>query len=90
MIRLTCRRCKGTGTIPNIAYEICRTAQSHDVKRYFYFNREDVPREGDDQGNGCAVHEKTVPCPQCEGEGSLEFDEDEWELTVVPEEDEVG
>jgi RecJ-like exonuclease len=90
MIRLTCRRCKGTGTIPNVAYEVCRTMQSHDAKRYFYINQEHSPGEENEKGDGCAVHEKTVPCPQCDGEGSLEFDEDEWELTVVPEEDEEG
>jgi len=87
MIRLTCRRCKGTGTIPNVAYEACRTMQSHDAKRYFYMNQEHETSEESDRPNGCAIHEKTVTCPQCEGTGVLEFDEEEWELSVVPEEE---
>jgi len=29
-----------------------------------------------------------VVCPQCAGEGVLEFDENEWDLSVVPEGDE--
>ena len=90
MIRLTCRRCKGTGTIPNVAYEVCRTMQSHEAKRYFYMNQEHNAEEAPEKGDGCAVHEKTVTCPQCDGEGSFEFDEEEWELAVVPEEDEEG
>jgi hypothetical protein len=53
-------------------------------------NQEHNPEEENEKGDGCAVHEKTVPCPQCDGEGSLEFDEEEWELAVVPEEDEEG
>ena len=90
MIRLTCRRCKGTGQIPNVAYEACRTMQSEEAKRYFYMNQEHDTAEENDRTNGCAAHEKTVPCPQCEGEGALEFDEGEWELAVLPEEDEEG
>lgn len=90
MIRLTCRRCKGTGTIPNVAYEVCRTMQSHEAKRYFYIDQDESPSENNTKPDGCAVHEKTVTCPQCDGGGSLEFDEEEWELAVVPEEDEEG
>lgn len=90
MIRLVCRRCKGTGAIPNIAYEMCRTMQSHEAKRYFYLDSDDVPDEVKEMTNGCAVHEKTVPCPQCDGHGILEFDEEEWGVSVIPEEDEEG
>ena len=90
MIRLTCRLCKGRGTVPNIAYEACRTMQSQEAKRYFYLNQEHDTSEENDRTNGCAVHEKTVPCPQCDGNGILEFDEEEWEVSVVPEEDEEG
>ena len=90
MIRLVCRRCKGAGKIPNIAYEMCRTMQSHEAKRYFYMNQEEAPPEEDDRSNGCTVHEKTVPCPQCDGHGFLEFDEEAWELAVLPEEDGEG
>jgi len=89
MIRLTCRRCKGAGTIPNIAYEVCRTMQSHDAKRYFYMNQEhDSSSDEGDRTNGCAVHEKTVTCPRCEGTGVLEFDDEDWELAVISDEDE--
>ena len=89
MIRLTCRLCKGTGTIPNIAYEMCRT-NSPGARRHFYYDYYEVPDEVGEGSNGCAVHEKTVPCPRCDGNGSLEFDEEEWELSVIPEEDEEG
>ena len=89
MIRLTCRRCKGTGEVPNVAYEACRTMQSEEAKRYFYMEQEDAPEEEEEakEGDGCAIHEKTVTCPQCGGSGVLEFDEDEWELAVEPEEE---
>jgi RecJ-like exonuclease len=90
MIRLTCRRCKGTGTVPNIAYEVCRNMQSPEAKRHFYFDYDDVADEVSEGSDGCAVHEKTVPCPQCDGNGVLEFDEEEWELSVDPEEEEEG
>ncbi|HVP24910.1 MAG TPA: hypothetical protein VMS81_02920 [Methanomicrobiales archaeon] len=90
MIRLTCRRCKGTGVIPNVAYEACRTMQSQEAKRYFYMNQEHETPGEDDRTNGCAVHEKTVTCPRCDGNGILEFDEEDWELSVMPEEDEEG
>jgi DnaJ-class molecular chaperone len=90
MIRLTCRLCKGTGVIPNVAYEACRTMQSQEAKRYFYINQEHNAEEANEKGDGCAVHEKTVTCPQCDGNGVLEFDEEDWELSVMPEEDEEG
>ncbi len=90
MIRLTCRRCKGTGTIPNPVFEACRTVQSPEAKRHFYYDFDDVPDEANDRPDGCAVHEKTMPCPQCLGHGVLEFDEEEWELAVMPDEEEEG
>jgi len=90
MIRLICRRCKGTGEILNVAYEACRTMQSEEAKRYFYLDSDDIPDEVDDKPDGCAVQEKTVTCPQCDGQGVLEFDEEEWDLAVEPEEDEEG
>jgi hypothetical protein len=62
--------------------------QSHDAKRYFYLNQEH--EEENNLSDGCAVHEKTVACPRCDGNGVLEFDEEEWELSVVPEEQEEG
>jgi len=90
MIRLICRRCKGMGTIPNIAYEMCRTMQSPEAKRHFYFDFDDVPDKVPEGSDGCAVHEKTVPCPQCDGHGIVEFDEEEWDLAVIPDEGEEG
>ena len=51
MIRLTCRLCKGRGTVPNIAYEACRTMQSQEAKRYFYMNQEHDTSEENDRTN---------------------------------------
>ncbi len=64
--------------------------QSPEAKRHFYFDYDDVPDEVGEGSNGCTVHEKTVPCPQCDGHGVVEFDEEEWELSVDPEEEEEG
>jgi hypothetical protein len=77
MIRLTCRQCGGTGEIPNIASEICRTMQPHDAMRYFTVNREHDALEENDRTNGCAVHGRTLPGPRCDGHGVLEFDDEE-------------
>ena len=88
MIRLTCRLCRGTGTVPNPVYEACRTIRSPEARRHFYFDYDGEPDQPEEGSDGCAVHDRKVSCPQCLGHGVVEFDEEEWELSVIPEEDE--
>jgi hypothetical protein len=90
-ILLTCKLCKGTGVIPNERFEICRVIKSEEVKRHFrlHTETEEIEEEPDEAGIEVECGEPpTVRCPRCDGDGVLEFDEDEWELMVVHEGDE--
>ena len=90
-ITLTCKRCKGTGTIPNEHFEICRALNSEEVKRHFriHAQAENLENHADDDTMEAVCGEpSTQPCPQCEGEGVLEFDEDKWDLLVTTEKEE--
>ncbi|MDD1720251.1 MAG: hypothetical protein LUQ25_09345 [Methanoregulaceae archaeon] len=84
MILLTCRRCKGTGEIPNEQYEICMALRSDEAKRYFRMHMNHEDKDGNDIPDGCEMVQ-SVPCPDCDGAGRLSFDEEEWELRVVEE-----
>jgi hypothetical protein len=89
-IRLTCRQCKGTGTIPNEDYEICRSVRSAEIRRHFHVHAkaEELESDGDNSMDTAECGQsRTVPCPQCNGEGILEFDEESWDLTVTGSED---
>ena len=89
-IILTCKRCKGTGVVLNERFEICKSLKSEDAKRHFrlHTENEEIEDEQEDAGVEAECGEPpTVTCPQCEGEGVLEFDEDEWDLTVLPADD---
>ena len=57
MKRLICRRYRGTGTIPDIAYDICWTMQYHKAKRYFNFGSDDIPSEVNNRSDGYAIQE---------------------------------
>jgi hypothetical protein len=88
---LTCKRCKGTGVVPNEHFEICKALRSEETKRHFHVHAqtEELEAENDNAGWEAICGEPpTVSCPQCDGEGVLEFDEDEWDLLVVPDEGE--
>jgi hypothetical protein len=90
-IILTCKRCKGAGTVPNERFEICKSLKSAETKRHFrlHTETEEIEDEPQDGGGEAECGEPpTVACPLCDGEGVLEFDENEWDLLVVPEEDE--
>ena len=86
-IILTCRRCKGTGIIANEHFEICKALKSDEARRHFHVHAKAERLESDaDEALGAAEcgESPTIPCPQCNGEGILEFDDDEWEFTVIP------
>lgn len=90
MIILRCRSCNGTGQVTNEQYVICQALKSHATKRYFHLPMDEAAGDereppGHDACNG--VPEK-VECPICEGAGEIEFDEEDWELKVVADEDE--
>ena len=85
-IILTCKRCKGTGIIANEHFEICKALKSDEARRHFHVHAktEMMESDGDDALMAAECGESpTVPCPQCNGEGVLEFNEEEWEIKVV-------
>lgn len=90
MIILKCRRCQGTGFVENEQYKICKGLQSHDIQRYFHIPTEDKVKGGEEQQDGCSRISETIECPDCDGAGTLSFDEDEWELQIIDEEEIAG
>ena len=90
MIILRCRICNGTGEITNEQYRICEALKSHATKRYFHLPMDEAAgdeREPQKQ-EACNSVPETVECPVCEGVGEIMFDEDEWDLKIVADEDE--
>jgi DnaJ-class molecular chaperone len=89
-IILTCKRCKGTGIIPNEHFEICKALKSEEARRHFHVHAKAEMLESDADEAMMAAEcgeSPTTTCPQCNGEGIIEFNDDEWEITVVPDED---
>ena len=85
-ILLRCRLCRGTGEIPNEQYRICRELRSHEIKKYFHMPTADEVSSDDDLApDACNSIPEKIQCPVCEGAGTVEFDEDEWELQIVSE-----
>jgi len=89
MIILQCRRCNGTGKIPNEQFRLCQEL-SPETRRYFHL-RTDEAIDEDDQGRHDACHDipELVECTVCDGFGTITFDEDEWELRIVADEEET-
>lgn len=89
-IVLTCKRCNGTGTITNEHFQICKALKSDEARRHFHVHAK-VERLESDKDDVMTVAEcgesETITCPQCNGDGTLEFNEVEWEIMVVPMED---
>lgn len=44
-------------------------------------SNEDIPPDA------CNGIQEKIPCPVCEGAGTVEFDEEEWELQIVDDEE---
>jgi DnaJ-class molecular chaperone len=82
-IVLTCRRCKGTGVVPNPKYEVCRSLKTKELQRYFRMSTSDEPEETEDLIRSECGEPIECPCPVCEGDGVLEFDEAEWDFTLT-------
>jgi len=90
-ILLRCRNCKGTGEVQNEEHRLCEALKSHTVKKYFHIPTEDeVSSDQELPSDACNGVPERIPCPVCEGAGTIAFDEDEWELKVVDDEDETG
>ncbi|MDD1646055.1 MAG: hypothetical protein LUP93_07115 [Methanomicrobiales archaeon] len=90
MIVLTCRRCKGSGEVPNLQYEICQKMTSAAARQHFCIPGTDECEDAEEWVRlGCA-HEKTLPCPVCGGDGVLEFDEEDWDLSIDEDDGEEG
>ena len=89
-IILTCKRCNGTGHIANEYFQIWKALKSDEARRHFHVHAKVERLEADkDEAlivTGCG-ESPDIPCPRCNGEGTLEFDEEMWEITVVPRED---
>jgi hypothetical protein len=89
-IILTCKRCKGTGLVANEHFEICKALKSDEARRHFHVHAKTERLESDAEEALAAAEcgeSPTISCPQCNGEGILEFDDDDWEFTVVPGEE---
>ncbi len=90
-ILLTCRLCKGTGEIPNEQYRICQALESHETRRYFHMKTEDTVADEDIlESDGCNGVPETVECPVCDGAGQIEFDEDEWQLRIIADDEDAA
>jgi len=88
MIILRCRRCKGTGLIQNEQYQICQALSSPDTQRYFHIPTEDQVGDDEDlQHDACRNVAEYVECPVCDGAGTIAFDDEEWEIRIVADED---
>lgn len=91
MILLSCRNCKGTGVVPNEEHRLCEALKTHDIKKYYHIPTEDeVDPDQDVPPDACHEVPETIPCPVCEGNGTIEFDEDEWDLRIVADEEDAG
>lgn len=40
--------------------------------------------------NGCNTVTETITCPVCDGEGSLAFDDDEWDIQIIADEEDIA
>jgi RecJ-like exonuclease len=78
MIILQCRRCNGTGKIPNEQFRICQEL-TPETRRYFHIQTENIIDDDDETQHDA--------CPACEGMGIITFDEEEWELRIVADEE---
>lgn len=88
MIILTCRQCHGTGLVPNEKYLICKDMKSQEARKYFGISDdEDCEPCNEWVRTGCGL-EENVTCPACEGAGTLRYNDEDWELTVVPDDEE--
>ncbi|NTV00503.1 MAG: hypothetical protein HGA55_05200 [Methanoregulaceae archaeon] len=89
MIILECRQCKGSGRIPNEQFRICQEL-SPETRKYFHLRTDDAMDEDPEgQHDACQDIPEMVECPVCEGFGIITFDEDEWELRIVADEEET-
>lgn len=89
-ILLRCRNCNGTGEVPNEEHLLCSELKSHRVKQYFHIPTEEEIASDDVPPDACNGAPETIPCPVCEGNGTIEFDEDEWDLQIIADEEETG
>jgi hypothetical protein len=88
MIILRCRRCSGTGLIQNEQYQICQSLSSPETKRYFPLPTEDQVGEDEDrQHDACRNVPEYIECPVCDGAGMIAFDDEDWEIRIVADED---
>ncbi|MDI6720067.1 MAG: hypothetical protein QMD46_10705 [Methanomicrobiales archaeon] len=86
MYVLKCRRCGGSGLVPNDAYALCRLVKSEEARRYFGMTADAEDPAAEWVRTQCGP-EETVICGTCNGAGTIEFDDEDWELIVVPAED---
>jgi len=79
--------------IANEHFEICKALKSDEARRHFHVHAKAEMMESDaDKALMSAEcgESPVATCPQCNGEGTLEFDEDDWEIKVVPDDTDTG
>ncbi len=89
MIILKCRRCRGSGVLPNHRARIKKALQSHATKRYFGLPTDEDIEEVDDLPDAQYDEPDSLSCPVCKGRGTLALSLDDWELSVSDESDEI-
>ena len=90
VILLVCRRCKGSGMVTNEDYQVCISTSSDAIKKYYQIHLhsdDENHAANENQYSDCQNIPRNVTCPICDGDGVLEFSEEEWEVKVEPDEE---
>lgn len=89
MIILKCRRCRGSGVLPNHRARIKKVLQSHATKWYFGFPTDNDIEEVDDLPDAQYNEPDSLSCPVCSGRGTFALSPDDWELSVSGDSDDI-
>lgn len=91
VILLICRKCNGSGKVTNEDYQVCMNASSDAIRKYYHIHlhsdgeNHSIP---ENEYADCQNIPQTMTCPVCDGDGILEFSEEDWQLKI--ESDEPG
>ena len=87
MIILKCRRCHGSGTLPNNRARIKKALRSHATKRYFGMPTDNDIEEVDELPDAHFDEPDSLVCPACSGRGTLSLSPDDWEIAISDDSD---
>ena len=82
MIKLKCKRCNGEGYVPNPDFEACR---SPDVRAEIGLYQEGDCEHCPEYLHDSCQEGEYVKCPNCNGNGFMEIDEDLWDISPLVE-----